>query len=278
MLDFSFPVAAKTGTSKGYRDNWVVGYTRAVTVAVWIGNFDGSEMGNVSGITGAGPIFHAVMDAAMRRRASAPQTDATSLSVEGRQGVHRVEVCALSGGLATPDCPHKIQEWVEEPALLEPCNLHERVRIRRADGLRAGPACSADEVEERGFERFPPEYLAWAVATSRPLAPREFSPLCPAVPGATTDTPGTLGILFPEDGARFVMDPERAPAMQVLAVPLAVPSGKREAMLLVDGEVVDTVHSPFVANWRLQPGAHVLSARTTDDAASEPLHVYVRGD
>lgn len=278
ILDFSFPVAAKTGTSKGYRDNWVVGYTRSVTVAVWIGNFDGSEMENVSGISGAGPIFHAVMDAAMRRRATAPQADGSSLRVEGREGVHRVEICPLSGGLATPDCPHKIREWVEEHAMLEPCNLHERVRIRRADGLRAGPACSAEEVEERGFERFPPEYQAWAVAASRPLAPPDFSPLCPAAPAATTDAYGTVGILFPEDGARFVMDPEKPEALQVLAVPLAVPSGKREAALIVDGEVVDTVNSPFVANWRLKPGSHVLSARTSDGGASEPLHVYVRGD
>jgi penicillin-binding protein 1C len=43
-LDLPFPVAAKTGTSKGYRDNIAVGFTREVTVAVWVGNFDGSPM------------------------------------------------------------------------------------------------------------------------------------------------------------------------------------------------------------------------------------------
>ena len=39
-LDFPFPVAAKTGTSQAYHDNWAVGYTRDVTVGVWVGNFD----------------------------------------------------------------------------------------------------------------------------------------------------------------------------------------------------------------------------------------------
>ena len=39
-LDFPFPVAVKTGTSQAYHDNWTVGYTRAVTVGVWVGNFD----------------------------------------------------------------------------------------------------------------------------------------------------------------------------------------------------------------------------------------------
>ena len=104
--------------------------------------------------------------------------------------------------------------------------------------------------------------------------------MCPAPPTATTDAGagGTVRILFPEDGARFVMDPERPEAVQVLAVPLSVPSGEREAALLVDGELVDTVRSPFVANWKLKPGAHVFSARTSDGRESEALHVYVRGD
>ena len=51
---FPFPAAAKTGTSKDFRDNWTVGYTPRYTVGVWAGNFDGTPMHNVSGITGAG--------------------------------------------------------------------------------------------------------------------------------------------------------------------------------------------------------------------------------
>jgi hypothetical protein len=102
--------------------------------------------------------------------------------------------------------------------------------------------------------------------------------MCPAPPTATTDAGGAVRILFPEEGARFVMDPERPEALQVLAVPLSVPSGAREAALLVDGELVDTVRSPFVAHWRLKPGPHVFSARTSDGIESEALHVSVRGD
>ena len=278
VLDFPFPVAAKSGTSKGFRDNWVVGYTRAVTVAVWVGNFDGSEMESVSGITGAGPIFHAVMTAAMRRHGSesAPAAGA-SLNGKAHEGLHQVAVCTLSGGLATDDCPHAIHEWVATDALMESCSLHERVRIHVRDGLRAGPACSREETVERTFESFPPEYLPWATGASRPLAPREFSPLCPDAPRATHAGDGTVRILYPLDGARFAIDPERAPALQILGVPLAVPSSAREAMLLVDGEVVDRVRSPFVANWRLVPGTHLLSARTTDGDISDALRVEVRG-
>jgi penicillin-binding protein 1C len=60
-LRFDFPVACKTGTSTDFRDNWAFGYTPEYTVGVWVGNFDGSPMQQVSGVTGAAPIMHEVM-------------------------------------------------------------------------------------------------------------------------------------------------------------------------------------------------------------------------
>ena len=68
VLELPFPVAVKTGTSKGFRDNWTVGYTREITVAVWVGNFDGRPLRGSSGVTGAGPLFREAMLAAMRGR------------------------------------------------------------------------------------------------------------------------------------------------------------------------------------------------------------------
>jgi penicillin-binding protein 1C len=55
--------AVKTGTSKDMRDNWCAGYSRRYTVAVWVGNFSGRPMRNVSGITGAAPAWLEIMDA-----------------------------------------------------------------------------------------------------------------------------------------------------------------------------------------------------------------------
>lgn len=49
--------AVKTGTSKDMRDNWCVGYTRTYTVGVWVGNASGSPMREVSGVSGAAPIW-----------------------------------------------------------------------------------------------------------------------------------------------------------------------------------------------------------------------------
>ena len=70
-LAFPFEVAAKTGTSQDFHDNWVVGYTGRFTVGVWVGNFDRTPLARgSSGVTGAGPIFHAVVLAARHRLGS----------------------------------------------------------------------------------------------------------------------------------------------------------------------------------------------------------------
>ncbi|MFN8771559.1 MAG: penicillin-binding protein 1C [bacterium] len=54
--------AVKTGTSKDMRDNWCIGFSGRYTVGVWVGNFDGSPMHDVSGTTGAAPVWQEVMD------------------------------------------------------------------------------------------------------------------------------------------------------------------------------------------------------------------------
>jgi penicillin-binding protein 1C len=54
--------AVKTGTSKDMRDNWCVGFSGRYTVGVWVGNFDGSPMWDVSGVTGAAPLWLEIME------------------------------------------------------------------------------------------------------------------------------------------------------------------------------------------------------------------------
>lgn len=57
-----FWTAVKTGTSKDMHDNWCIGYSSRYTVGVWIGNFAGAPMWNVSGTSGAAPVWLEVMN------------------------------------------------------------------------------------------------------------------------------------------------------------------------------------------------------------------------
>ena len=62
VLSTRRPSAVKTGTSKDMRDNWCVGYTDRYTVGVWVGNSSGAAMWDVSGTTGAAPVWQAIVD------------------------------------------------------------------------------------------------------------------------------------------------------------------------------------------------------------------------
>ena len=123
-LDFPFRVAVKTGTSQAYRDNWTVGFTKEVTVGVWVGNFDRSELRNSSGVTGAAPIFHAVMLSAVKRaRGAIPIGDVEPI-VAPPDDVERLPICGVSGERPSTYCPLTQNEWLPRDAPAKFCSWH----------------------------------------------------------------------------------------------------------------------------------------------------------
>ncbi|WP_437948992.1 penicillin-binding protein 1C [Sorangium sp. So ce296] len=265
-LDLPFPVAAKTGTSKGFRDNLAVGFTPDVTVAVWVGNFDGAPMGGVSGITGAGPLFRDAMLAAARVRPPRP------FDPPDPEHLVEAEVCSLSGMKPTAVCPHRRRELLPraDAAVLAPCDMHEAVRVDRRNGLRAG-ACPDAAVEERVFERYDAELTAWARAAGRPIAPEEASPLCGPLPGGDGVPPAgaRVRVAYPPDGARFVLDPS-VNSQQAIRLRADVPPGVRRARFVLDGRPIE-VGPPFSLDWPLVAGAHRLRVEADGASAGEEI-------
>jgi membrane peptidoglycan carboxypeptidase len=86
-LKLTRPAAAKTGTTTDFRDNWTVGYTPDLVVGVWTGNADNEPMRDVSGISGAAPIWHDLMEAAQKGQ---PVHE-----FQQPEGLVEIEVCAL---------------------------------------------------------------------------------------------------------------------------------------------------------------------------------------
>ena len=88
-----FWTAVKTGTSKDMRDNWCVGYSQRFTVGVWIGNFSGDSMRDVSGVSGAAPIWLDLMSHLHRSQPSVagPPPEGVILGEEITGGVPRRE-------------------------------------------------------------------------------------------------------------------------------------------------------------------------------------------
>ncbi|MEI7636720.1 MAG: penicillin-binding protein 1C, partial [Syntrophus sp. (in: bacteria)] len=122
VLATRFWTAVKTGTSKDMRDNWCIGYSEAYTVGVWIGNFSGEPMWNVSGVTGAAPVWHDIMNYLHRRRGStAPQpppgVTATSIRFRDTGETARRDWFIAGTEPATPVTVHTVHE---QPRIIYP--------------------------------------------------------------------------------------------------------------------------------------------------------------
>ncbi len=91
----AYPAAAKTGTGSDFKDDWTMGYTRQLTMGVWVGNNDDTPMVHVDGIHGAAPIWNRAMLYALER-ANAPKLD-----FPVPQGVHRATY--TSNGVTSTD-------------------------------------------------------------------------------------------------------------------------------------------------------------------------------
>lgn len=274
-LELPFPAAVKTGTSKGFRDNLTVGFTPEITVAVWVGNFDGSPMEGVSGVTGAGPLFRDAMLAASRLFPPSPFK-----RPEGR--IDEAAICPLSGERPGPACSHSKLELfaIDEMGgarAVRPCSMHVTARVEKSSGLLAGPGCSDHEAEERVYERYSADLAAWARAAGRPVEPELSSPRCPSLSTRSSmnaSSRGKLRIAYPPDGASFALDPS-ASAPQAIRVRADVPPGATGIRFLYDGKPLAQTRDPHAIDIPLTAGAHRVRVEADNAPPSDDVEFSV---
>jgi penicillin-binding protein 1C len=249
-LEFPFPVAAKTGTSQAFHDNWAIGYTRDVTVGVWVGNFDRSPLRGSSGVTGAGPIFHDVMLAAVERvRGSLPIGDVRPI-VSAPADVVAVEVCAVSGLAPHAGCRTRLSEWIPVETHLDQCDWH--------DALAPGRTV------------WPEAYRQWAVDRGHPADTRPD--VRPAQPGPSAEA--GFRIVAPLPGAVYLIDSTLRREFQSL--PLRVAGASAGALKwFVDDALISTTSREDTVRWPLQPGTHAIRVQDASGAVAHS-HVVVR--
>jgi penicillin-binding protein 1C len=185
VLRLPFKCAVKTGTSSTFRDNWTLGYTAEFTVGVWVGNFDNTPMQDVSGVTGAGPIFRDVM---LHLHEKHPATWFAT-----PKGIVRALIDPRTGKRLTPQTP---------PA-----------RLSREEFFVAGklpPVAQASDYDERGRAILAREYAAWIGSSANWLGDLVTTAESEARPvlRITNPIPGTVVILDPDirnGGSRLLL-------------------------------------------------------------------------
>jgi penicillin-binding protein 1C len=222
-LRLPFPVAAKTGTSRAYVDNWTVGFTAERTVAVWAGNFDGTPMQKVSGISGAGPIFARILRLAMRGLPSRPLVD--------RGRFQHVRVCALSGQRAGAHCPSAVEEvFLPGTAPHQVCRMHRE----------AGEGPSRHPVLDVG-----PDFYAWARTQGWQAGP-------------WPDEEGGAGaeLLAPADGDEYLLESGVPRTAQSIPLRVRPPPGALRLELRTEEGQVLVLEPPFTGRLPASAGRH----------------------
>lgn len=174
-LDLPFPCAVKTGTSSDFRDNWCIGYTPEYTVGVWAGNFENQPMKNISGVSGAGPIFHRSL--VRVQGATLPATSAIPAEVQV------VLVDPRTGKILPKGADHTF-------------SVHEYTMPSRPHSIAA-----AADYDEKGRALLPPLYRDWYQSNQnhrrQELALNE-----------TVENIQPLKILRPKNHSTILLDPE----------------------------------------------------------------------
>lgn len=266
VLELPFPAAVKTGTTTDWRDNWTIGYSTDRIVGVWVGNADNTPMLDVSGIDGAGPIWHDLMLAAH------PSRPRDFIQPDK---IVEVAICAPSGLLPSPNCQRVRNERYivgTEPTKVD--DQFVTVAVDQATGLAATDETPVARRTERVYWMLPPEYHDWMVSQGIPLPPPNAKNTFVGTP--TTARPGgPLVLSAPTSNTAYKIHPGVPLDRQRIEVSGYVSDGTSwaELRLLVDGRVLAEAQNAarLRAWWQFTPGSHTfwLEGRRTIDSEIE---------
>jgi penicillin-binding protein 1C len=261
ILNLDRPAAVKTGTTSNFHDNWTVGYTPDLIVGVWAGNTNYEPMRDVSGVTGAAPIWHEVMRSFLSGQPAQPFSKP--------QGLVQVEVCALSGFLPTPACQYRHMEWFIEgtqPTRFDP--FYKRVVIDPATGQLADETTPAERQSPLIVLDLPSEAYPWArsqglhLLYDLHLTHSEIkNTLGTGSTASRLSLSSPLQIVSPASLSIFRLAADVPVESQQIHVEAIGESGLTNVVIFMDGQILGKFNSsPYETWWQLSPGTHQVWA------------------
>lgn len=241
ILRIDRPAAVKTGTTTNFHDNWTIGYTPDLLVGVWVGNSNYESMRNVTGLTGAGPIWHEMMRSILEGR--------RVLSFIQPGGMEQVEICNLSGQLATTECSHVRKEWYIEGTQPDaPDTFYKQIWIDSWTDRLANELTPTERRTSMVVFDLPLAAQAWARSKGMPLLADYSAP-------AEAELPQLI-LISPADNTTYQIDPAFNESAQQISLE-AFAQGIAEVSFYADGIRVGTsMDSPHQAWWALSEGVH----------------------
>ena len=266
VLATRFWSAVKTGTSKDMRDNWAVGWSARYTVGVWVGNASGAAMHDVSGSSGAAPLWAAVMAHLHAREpgpAPRPPQGLVPLPVRfgPAPGSGIASGASTKAGGSAPGMPLEAarSEWFLP-------GTQQALFALATESIAADAAtASAGGRKDLKFHRG---------SATQALAAQG------ADAGTDAGTDAGMGlaaarIVRPVSGAIVALDPDIPPAHQrVQLAALAAPGVARQLRWRLDGRALG---AGAQLAWMPWPGRHVLQLTDARGQVLDEVRLEVRG-
>lgn len=255
LLRLDRPAAVKTGTTSNFHDNWTVGYTPDLVVGVWVGNTDYQPMRDVTGLTGAAPIWHEFMRSAL---AGLPEQ-----GFPRPEGLVQVEICSLSGMLPADSCPLRRWEWFisgTQPTQYD--TYYKEVVVDEATGRIATSATPPERLGHKIVLNLPSQAQPWARAQGLTLLSDLQDPYS-AVGGSHfgPSSGASIFISSPAQNSVYRLAPGYLPDAQQLHLEALGEAGLHDVHLWIDGTLVASYNEPpFEAWWPLSSGSHQVWA------------------
>ena len=249
-LKLDHTAAVKTGTTTNFHDNWTIGYTPDLLVGVWVGNSNYEAMKNVTGVTGAAPIWNETMRALLQGQPDRPfaQPD----------GMKQVQVCDLSGLLPTPACPHTRLEWFiagTEPT--QPDTYYQQITMDALTGALADDRTPPERRKEIVVFDLPVEAQPWARAQGLPLL---------ADLKQTTESvrANSLVLISPTPNTTYHITGDLSQSAQQLSVEAVAGQSFSKVTIYLDGNPLqEFAGPPYQTWWPLAASAHRFWAEGT---------------
>lgn len=248
-LKLDRPAAVKTGTTTNYHDNWTIGYTPDIVVGVWVGNANQEAMRNVTGLSGAGPIWHQFIRTIL---AGQPETQ-----FERPPGLTRIEICITSGLLPSEACPFTGLEWfIEGTEPNDEDNLYKIVAIDSRTGLLAHEGTPTQFIQMQTVIDLPPEAHPWARGRGLVLL-SDLIEESEVVSTGDAENQVSISLLSPQPNSVYVLSSDFSGDAQRILLEAISSVALEEITFWVDGELVAALDSaPYEAWWILTLGLH----------------------
>ncbi|WAC11111.1 penicillin-binding protein 1C [Dyadobacter pollutisoli] len=148
-------IAWKTGTSYGKRDAWSIGYNRRYTIGVWVGNFSGEGVPELSGANTATPLLFSIFNSLDYNSPKGWYKSPANIAVRN--------VCPASGDIPSEFCEHQIpDQYIVGISAYRKCQHLRWVFTDPAGKISYCTYCLPESgYEKRAFPNLAPELIAF---------------------------------------------------------------------------------------------------------------------